>query len=53
MTYEAKVVIPIEISLPSMRTMGFSPSGNDMIMIEQLDLLEEIREITSIRLAEY
>ena len=48
MTFETMAVIPMEISLPSMRTMSFSPDENDQFMIEQLDFMEENREIASI-----
>ena len=33
--------------------MGFALTQNDGLMVEQLDLLEECRESTTIRLAEY
>ena len=48
MTYETMAVIPMEISLPSMRTMSFSPDENDQFMIKQLDFMEENKEIASI-----
>ena len=41
MTYGAEAIIPMEISMPSMRVSDFSPNGNDELMTEQLDLLEE------------
>lgn len=43
----------MKIGLPSMRTMSFSPNENDQFMIEQLDFMEENKEIASIQLADY
>ena len=53
MTYGTKVVIPVEISMPSMRVSDFSPDSNDELMTKQLDLLEERQELATIRLADY
>ena len=53
MTYKTMVVIPMEISLPSMRTISFSLDENDQFMIKQFDFMEENREIASIRLVDY
>ena len=53
MTYGAEVVIPTEVNLCSARVKEFSPARNDGLMVECLDLLEEHREATTIRLAEY
>ena len=53
MTFGIEVVIHVEVGLSSMRIVGFSLNTNDMAMTEQLDLLEENREIASIRLADY
>ena len=41
MTYGTEAIIPMEISMPSMRVSNFSPNSNDELMTEQLDLLEE------------
>jgi len=46
-------MIPVEIGLPSIRIMGFSLNENDLLMTEQLDFMEENREIASIHLANY
>ena len=35
------------------RVSGFTLTENDKLMVKQLDLLEEYRESTTIRLAEY
>ena len=46
-------MIPTEVNLCSARVKEFSPARNDGLMVECLDLLEEHREATTIRLAEY
>ena len=43
----------MEISLSSMRVSDFSPSINNELMMRQLDLLEEHREMETIWLANY
>ena len=48
MTYRAEAVIPVEISMTSMRVASFSPSSNDAQMIENLDFLEERWDMASI-----
>lgn len=53
MTYGAEAVILVEISLSSMRVANFSLSSNDVQMAKKLDLLEERRDMASIRLANY
>lgn len=53
LTYGVEAVIPMEISLSSMRVLDFSPAANDELMTKQLDLLEEHREMATIRLANY
>ena len=53
MTYGAKAVIPTEVSLCSARVEEFTPTQNDELMTESLNLLEEHREAATIRLAEY
>ena len=51
--YEAKAVKPIKVNLCSARVEGFNPSQNKGMMVERLNLLEEYREVATIRLAEY
>ena len=53
LTYGAEVVILTEVNLCSARVNGFNPVQNELMMVERLDLLEEYRETTIIRLAEY
>ena len=53
LTYGVEAVIPTEVSLCSARVAGFDPIQNADLMMERLDWLEECREATTIRLAEY
>ena len=53
LTYGAEVVIPAEVNLCNARVSGFSPAENSELMMKQLNLLEEHRELATIWLAEY
>ena len=53
MTYSVEVVIPIGISLLSLRVSCFVEGRNDENMISNLDALEERREMVALRLANY
>ena len=53
LTYRAEVVISAGVNLCSARVEGFNPIRNEGMMVEHLDLLEEYRETTTIRLIEY
>ena len=53
MTYGAEVVIPLKENFPTLRTNSFIPSGNDELLGESLDLIEERRERATIHLAYY
>ena len=53
LTYKAKAIILAEINLCSARVSKFVPAQNDGLMVKHLDLLEEYREMTTLRLAEY
>ena len=53
MTYWAEAVIPLEVNFPTLRTNSFTPSSNDELLGESLDLIEERRERTTIHLAYY
>ena len=53
MTYRAKAVIPLEANFPTLRTNSFTPSSNDELLGESLDLIEERRERVMIHLAYY
>ena len=48
-----EVVILAKVNLCSARVIGFIPTKNNELMVKLLDLLEECRESTTIRLAEY
>ena len=51
--YGAEAVIPAEVNLCSARISEFNTSRNNGQLMEHLDLLEEYRDIATIRLAEY
>ena len=53
MTYGAEAVIPLEVNFPTLRTNSFTSSGNDELLGESLDLIEERRERATIHLAYY
>ena len=53
MTYGAEVVIPLEVNFPTLKTNSFTPSGNDELLGESLDLIEERRERAMIHLTYY
>ena len=53
MTYGAEAVIPLEANFPKMRTSSFTPSSNDDLLGESLDLVEERRERAMIHLVYY
>ena len=53
MTYSAMTIIPVEIRLPTSRTDRFSEESNDQLLSRHLDLMEENRDIASVKLANY
>ena len=53
MTYGTEAVIPLETSFPTSRTSSFNPEDNDEQLTKSLDLIEEKRENTMVRLAHY
>ena len=53
MTYEAKIVIPLETSFPTLKTSSFSPSSNNELLEKSLNLNEERRESAMVQLAYY
>ena len=53
LTYGAEAVIPAEVNICNAQIDEFDPAQNELMMVEHLDLLEEYREATVIRLAEY
>ena len=53
MTYGAKVVIPLEIGFPMLRTSSFALGSNDRLLERSLDLVEEQRQNAMVQLAYY
>ena len=53
MTYGVEAVIPLEANFPTLRTSSFTPSSNDDLLGESLDLVKERRERAMIHLAYY
>ena len=49
----AEAMIPLEANFPTLRTNSFTPSGNDELLGESLDLIEERKERATIHLAYY
>ena len=52
-TYGAEAVIPLEANFLTLRTNFFTLSGNDELLGESLDLIEERRENAMIQLIYY
>ncbi|GFY96826.1 hypothetical protein Acr_11g0011320 [Actinidia rufa] len=53
MVFGTKSVIPVEIGMPSFRTLNFDKNGNEGELRLNLDLLDEKREIAELRQATY
>ena len=53
MTYGAEAIIPLEANFSTLRTNSFTPSSNDELLRESLDLIEERRERATIHLLYY
>ena len=53
MTYGAETVIPVETGLPTSQTNMFQVGENDQLLYKHLDLIEESRDVASVRLANY
>ena len=53
MTYGAEAVIPLETGFPTLKTSSFSPSSNDNLLENGLNLIEERRENAMVQLAYY
>ena len=53
MTDGAEAIILLEANFPMLKTNSFTPSGNDELLGESLDLIEERRERATIHLAYY
>ena len=44
MTYGAEAIIPLETGFPTLKTSSLTPSNNDELLGNSLDLIEERRE---------
>ena len=44
MTYGAEAVIPLKANFPTLRMNSFTPSGNDELLGDSLDIIKEMRE---------
>ena len=53
LTYEADVVIPVEVGLTSYRVQSYTEDKNEKAMRLQLDLVDEARAMAEQRLARY
>jgi len=53
MMYGAKVVIPIKVSLSSIRVIDFAQNSNNECMVGNLDALGKRREMVAVRHADY
>ncbi|GFZ01679.1 hypothetical protein Acr_15g0002880 [Actinidia rufa] len=53
MVFGTESVIPVEIGMPSFRTLNFDKNGNEGELRLNLDLLDEKREIAELRQAAY
>lgn len=49
LTYGSEVVIPVEVGMPMYRVQHFDPTSNKERLAEELDHLEEMREMMSIQ----
>ena len=53
MTYRAEAVIPLKNGFPTTRSSAFTSVGNDELLKNNLDLIEERRENAMVQLAYY
>ena len=51
--YGAEAVIPVETGLPTSHTEVFEVEKNDQLLYKHLDLIEENRDNTAVKLANY
>ncbi|XP_071699823.1 uncharacterized protein [Rutidosis leptorrhynchoides] len=49
LVYESEAVIPVEINVPTMRILSFDESSNSEELCENLNLVEERREMAAIK----
>lgn len=53
MTYGAKVMMPLEMGLPTSQTNQLEVEENNCLLGRHLDLIEENCEVASVKLANY
>ena len=53
MMYGSEAVIPLEIGFPTMRSDHFDSVKNEQLLSRELDLIEQRREVATIKLAYY
>ena len=53
MTYGSKAVIPLEIGFSTLKTSLFDLDENNQLLQENLDLVDERREVAMVQLAHY
>ena len=53
MTYGAEVVIPLESGFPTLRTDQFDVEENNCLLLDSLDVVEEKREVTTVKMSYY
>ena len=53
MTYGAEVVIPLESGFPNLRTDQFDVKENNCLLLDSLDVVEEKREVTTVKMSYY
>ncbi|GKV27797.1 hypothetical protein SLEP1_g36923 [Rubroshorea leprosula] len=53
LTYGSKAVVPVEVKVPNYRTNYFNANSNEQALRENLDLLDEARDLSQIHVAHY
>ncbi|CAN1285112.1 Transposon Tf2-6 polyprotein [Linum perenne] len=50
LTYGSEAVLPVEITIPSVRLNSFDPEENEQSLIHNIDMVEERREMAQLKL---
>ncbi|XP_075675061.1 uncharacterized protein LOC142644303 [Castanea sativa] len=53
MTYGMEAVIPLESGFPTLKSEQYSVQGNHCMLLNNLDTIEERREVVSVKMANY
>ena len=53
MTYGVEAVIPLESGFPTLRTNHFDVEENNCLLLDSLDVVEERREVTTVKMSYY